>query len=129
FIKFDTAIQAIREHKYSVPGSYTIKVLWKDSDGCFDTLVLKNLVHVSKPHANFYMPQANLACDQIVQFKDSSWVETDNSTGISYDKISGWNWDFGDGSLASALQNPAHAYNYNGDYYVRLRIFTNEGCE
>lgn len=60
YIKFDTAIKTIREHTYSAVGNYTIKIMWKDSDGCFDTLILKDLVHVVKPHANWYIPQANI---------------------------------------------------------------------
>lgn len=49
-----------------------------------------------------------ILCDQIIHFRDSSWIEQDTSLGTKYDKIIGWNWDFGDGSLASALQHPAH---------------------
>jgi gliding motility-associated-like protein len=129
YIKFDTAIRTIREHSYNAPGNYTIKIMWKDSDGCFDTLVLKYLVHVVKPHAAFYIPQANIACDQIIQFKDSSWIQQDTSLGAKYDQIIGWNWDFGDGAIHSALQNPAHLYSYNGDYTIKLRIFTAQGCQ
>jgi PKD repeat protein len=129
FIKFDTALRAIREHTYGVPGNYTIKIMWKDSDGCFDSLILKNLVHVVQPHASFYIPQANIACDQIIQFKDSSWIQQDTSLGTKYDQITGWNWDFGDGTIHSALQHPAHLYAYNTDYTIKLRIFTAQGCQ
>ena len=129
YIKFDTAIRTIREHTYSAVGNYTIRIMWKDSDGCFDTLIMRNLVHVVKPHAAWYIPQATIACDQIIQFKDSSWIGQDTSLGTKYDKIIGWNWDFGDGSLASGLQHPAHLYDKNGDYFIKLRIFTEQGCE
>ena len=133
FIKFDTAIRSIREHTYNAPGNYTIKVMWKDSSGCFDTLILRNLVHVVKPHAAFYIPQKSLACDQIVQFRDSSWIEQDTTLGAKYDHVLpsgvGYNWDFGDGSLASAIKDPTHLYAKNGDYVIKLRIFTEQGCQ
>lgn len=128
YIKFDTAIKAISEHSYNAPGNYTIRVLWKDSNGCFDTLTLKNIIHVTKPHAAFNIPQKVIACDQIVQFNDSSWIEQDTSLGNKYDKVVGWTWDFGDGSLPSALQHPAHLFATNGDFSISLRIFTEQGC-
>ncbi len=129
YIKFDTAIKNIREHTYNAVGNYTIRIMWKDSNGCFDTLILRDLIHITKPHAAFFLPQKTIACAQIVLFKDSSWIEQDTSLKAKYDKVVGWNWDFGDGSLASALQNPAHSYDFNGDYYIKLRIFTEQGCE
>ncbi len=129
YIRFDTAIRSIREHTYNAVGNYTIRIMWKDSDGCFDTLILKDLIHITKPHAAFYLPQKTIACDQIVQFLDSSWIEQDTSLKVKYDRVIGYNWSFGDGSLASAQKNPVHSYDVNGDYFIKLRIFTEQGCE
>lgn len=128
FIKFDTAIRTIREHIYNNTGTYTIKIAWKDSDNCYDTLSFPNLVHVVKPHANFYLPQKSIACDQIIKFQDSSWIESGAGIYNKYDKIVAWTWDFGDGSLKSNQQNPNYRYGKNGDYFVTLKIFTQEGC-
>jgi PKD repeat protein len=47
---------------------------------------------------------------------------TDQSTGVP----TGWNWDFGDGSL-SADQNPSHTYKQPGDYTVTLTVTDDNG--
>lgn len=43
---------------------------------------------------------------------------TDNSTGSPVS----WSWNFGDGSPASSLQNPAHTYASAGTYTVELTV-------
>jgi hypothetical protein len=43
---------------------------------------------------------------------------TDHSIG----DISSWRWDFGDGSPASARQNPAHTYTMIGDHMATLTV-------
>jgi gliding motility-associated-like protein len=128
YIKMDTNIRTLREHTYANTGTYTFKVAWKDSDGCYDTLVMKDLIHVVKPHANFFLPQKNIVCDQFIQFNDSSWIESGLNIYNKYDKILFWTWDFGDGSLKSNQQNPTYRYGKNGDYFVTLKIFTEQGC-
>jgi PKD repeat protein len=42
---------------------------------------------------------------------------TDRSTG----DVTGWSWDFGDGSTSRA-RNPVHTYAATGQYLVRLRV-------
>ncbi|MFQ5614113.1 MAG: PKD domain-containing protein [Anaerolineae bacterium] len=45
-------------------------------------------------------------------------VFTDTSTG----PINIWQWDFGDGTLGSTLQNPTHTYSQTGVYTVTLTV-------
>lgn len=42
--------------------------------------------------------------------------------------IEGYLWDFGDGSPASTLANPTHAYAAVGDYTVALTVTDNDGA-
>lgn len=44
------------------------------------------------------------------------------------DSITGWNWDFGDGSPTSSSKNSSHVYADSGFYGVTLTITTKEGC-
>ncbi len=44
------------------------------------------------------------------------------------DSITGWNWDFGDGTVSS-LQNPVHFYGQGGTYTVDLHVSTSNGCD
>jgi PKD repeat protein len=128
FIQVDTNIRSLREHLYASTGTYSFKVAWKDSDGCYDTLEMKNLIHVVKPHAAFSVSHQKPACGQQIQFNDSSWIESGLNIYNTYDSILFWSWDFGDGSLKSNLKNPVYKYERNGDYTVTLKIFTREGC-
>lgn len=42
-------------------------------------------------------------------------------------KITSWEWDFGDGSANSTLQNPVHTFNVLGYYYVTLTVGNDYG--
>ena len=42
--------------------------------------------------------------------------------------IVSWDWDFGDGSAHSIIQNPCHTYASAGVYNVTLIVTTNFGC-
>lgn len=52
---------------------------------------------------------------------------TVNFTDASTDAVS-WNWDFGDASPPSLLQNPSHNYLDTGNYVIRLIITDTKGC-
>lgn len=53
---------------------------------------------------------------------NSSVTFTDNSTAVATNTIVNWNWNFGDGSLNSLLQNPVHTYTAAGTYTVKLVV-------
>lgn len=42
--------------------------------------------------------------------------------------ITGYSWNFGDGSSVSSQQNPVHAFPNYGLYTVTLTVFTSNGC-
>ncbi len=50
-----------------------------------------------------------------------------SSTSIADGNITRYEWLFGDGGTANT-QNPTHRYNSNGQYSVRLVIYTDDGC-
>ncbi|MEO6220313.1 MAG: PKD domain-containing protein, partial [Ginsengibacter sp.] len=49
-------------------------------------------------------------------------------SSLSNDVITGWQWNFGDGSTA-LLQNPGHSYSSPGLYTVSMIASTEEGCK
>jgi len=57
---------------------------------------------------------------EIVSFFDLS--------NVNNSQISTWEWDFGDGSPVSNLQNPTHVFANGGVYDVRLIAGSNAGC-
>ncbi|MBN1280568.1 MAG: PKD domain-containing protein [Candidatus Thermoplasmatota archaeon] len=71
------------------------------------------------PVANFtYSPEQPTILD-IVQFSDLS-IDQDGN-------ITGWHWEFGDGTI-SYSPNPTHQYNNNGAYLVVLTVWDNENA-
>lgn len=70
------------------------------------------------PVSGFY---TNPACEGLpVLFNDSSTIAAGT--------ITGWEWDFGDGSPTDNNQNPGHTYPSNGAYTVSLVTTSNSGC-
>ncbi len=101
---------------YSAPGLYTVTLTVTDSLGC-DSVMSKQ-VRVYEPIANFGTDDTFFNCDGgVIYFYDSS-----------YTNICSWDWDFGDGSVHSFIQNPTHFYLIPGLYPVKLIVRTCDGC-
>ena len=98
-------------HIYSEAGTYpTYLVIVNNASGCYDSI--QKYVDV------FIPPQCEALFDYEYLQSDSMTVQfTDLSLGI----ISGWFWDFGDGTT-STLQNPAHTFSEEGAYNVCLTV-------
>lgn len=52
----------------------------------------------------------------------------DVSTTAVYDQTAQWEWNFGDGSPTSLVQNPTHQYANPGTYQVIMFARTQKGC-
>ena len=100
-------------HSYSDTGYFTIQLI-ATNNGCPDTIVKQNYVHVLPPIARF-TPVPD--CNNRLRFSF-----TDQSIAPQT-----WEWDFGDGSPVSTFQNPSHIYPAFSNYTVRL-IVTNGAC-
>jgi gliding motility-associated-like protein len=75
--------------------------------------------------------QARYLCaPQILPFTDESkYFDSSALYGdLPYDKIVAWNWEFGDNKNNSLVQNPVHDYTANGNYTVKLKIESINGC-
>jgi PKD repeat protein len=55
-------------------------------------------------------------------------VEFSDNSNPNGGTITGWSWDFGDGSPASSEQNPSHIYVAIGTYTVTLTVTNNDIC-
>jgi len=116
---------------YTKPGTYTIKLVAKDSANCYDTLVLQDLFTIVKPIAKIWTADSVLLCaPQIVGFRDSSafFDSTDMVDPNPPDQILDWRWEFDDFKAPSILQNPAHDFTSNGRFNIQLIINTAFGC-
>ena len=78
-------------HNFSTNGSFTVSLFIIDQYGCTDSISKTNFVSIVTPVTNFTMSDSLSACPPLIlQFTNLS------SNGI------GKNWDFGDGTSASA---------------------------
>ena len=87
---------------------------WDGSSKTFEIIIDElSLTDRAKPIVKFSSSTATGFTGEAIQFTDASIYAVS------------WSWDFGDGSAASADQNPSHTYDAAGTYTVSLKA-TNE---
>lgn len=102
---------------YTSAGNYTVTLTTVNDNGCRATQTVQVVVS-PLPVAGF---TANPAClNTPVQFNSTSSIPSGSITGYS--------WDFGDGSGVSNLENPLYAYTQPGTYTVTLVVSSGDGC-
>ena len=89
------------------------------SEGCVDT-AYKQIPLFDKPEALFEITQDNFCSNANTNFTDLSTIASGT--------IEEWIWDFGDGNINDADQNPIHEFNQEGTYSIELVVVSNEGC-
>lgn len=121
-------------HVYDEPGTYTITIVTKDSIECRDTSFLT--AYITKLIPGFSLQDTLINCASIVNFTDTSYVidpcadkdTCSNGVDLSCEKITAWEWDFGDSTRKSILQNPSHNYTSGGFFDVTLKVWSELGC-
>jgi PKD repeat protein len=97
-------------HDYSVAGFYTVTLIASDGISS-DTTYKTDYIHVIVTIADFIGTPTLGITPLVVQFIDQSIGDPTS-----------WDWDFGDGSPHSSVQNPVHIYNEADTYDVTLKI-------
>ena len=102
-------------HQYASASNYNVTLTVTSDLGCTNSITIQ--VSTTAPVAAF---TSTIACENSpVNFTDQSTISAGN--------ITGWAWNFGDGST-STVQNPNHAYTAAGNYTVTLLVTSNLGC-
>jgi len=109
-------------HCFKDTGLHEVKMISTDSTGCRDTLHIP--INIGGALAKIGIQKQKILCSEIVQFFDSSKL-INTSTG---EFIYSWQWNWGDGSRPSTIQNPYHFYSTYQEYNIRLVIQTSKGC-
>ncbi|MCB0856078.1 MAG: PKD domain-containing protein, partial [Bacteroidetes bacterium] len=113
----NTSTQQAPTATFTIPGSYAVKIVIVDGNGCTDSTT--SLITVADAPVVDFMVSATQGCAPLtVQF-------TDLTTSTS--PLQTWFWDFGDGNT-STVQNPIHTYLFNGDYDVSLTVTDINNC-
>ncbi len=105
-------------YSYTTPGDYIITMIAYNDEGCSDTLVFSDTIHVlTQPHAEFVVDVLEGCSPVTVNF-------TNNSSGLVN---SNFNWDFDDGTNLSSF-NAAHTYSNPDVYTITLTVMNDNGC-
>lgn len=95
-------------HTYTVNGTYSVKLMVTNGNGCRDTIIKTNAVTVGTVKAGFNA--ADSSCQGgIIQF-----------TNTSVPAPASVLWDFGDASSTSTQLSPSKIYNTPGVYSVKM---------
>ncbi|HRH67362.1 MAG TPA: PKD domain-containing protein, partial [Bacteroidia bacterium] len=103
-------------HTYPGAGTYTVTLSTTSSNGCSNSASQTVTVN-PLPVAGFTAPDN---CS-------GSPIAFSNLSSVSTGNITGYNWNFSDGTT-STLQNPSHAFGTSGQYTVVLQVTTAGGC-
>lgn len=99
--------------------NYNLQLTITDRNGCTDTKE-KSIVQVTGPTASFTVNNTSGCRNTVVEFTDQSFPANN---------ISGWTFDFGDGSSQTYTRGPfRHLYKDSGNYNVRLTVRDRTGC-
>jgi gliding motility-associated-like protein len=103
---------------FSTPGPQTVTLTTTNVQGCKGTASITVMMN-PLPVAGF--TNANGCSGTAVQFNNTSTIGSGGT-------ITGYNWNFGDGTPSSNSTNPSHIFPQAGTYTVMLIVTSNEGC-
>jgi PKD repeat protein len=116
-------INGIQNPSFSFPtsGDYYVRLKATNSNGCSDTVTLLTTVNVS-PVADF---SYDSVCGRVpVSLKYLATIEPPGTIP----NLNWGSWDFGDGTIETAIRSPQHRYSAPGTYNVVLQINSTGGC-
>jgi PKD repeat protein len=103
-------------HVYAGSGTYSVTLI-ATQGSCADTLRVQSMIVVYPTPGASFNSASSICLGDTVFFANNS-----TSSG----GITGYSWDFGDGSASSTASNPYHVYGAPGSYSVTLRCSTNQ---
>jgi PKD repeat protein len=118
---YNTSTQRFPSHRYSTPGTYTVKLESTDLYNC-PLVKFASLVVYPLPVPQFSFTSG--VCDSTINFNEISTGSGSNLTT--------WIWDFGDGTIdtlySAASADTSHLYLNPGLYTVGLTVVNARGC-
>lgn len=102
---------------YTTAGTYSVKLVITDDNGCKDSLTRNSYVIASKPVAQFTTNDTNICIGQNLSVNNTSTGNTITSV---------WHW--GDATTSTGA-NPTHAYTASGNYTIKLVVTDMYGCK
>ncbi|MCB0775492.1 MAG: PKD domain-containing protein, partial [Chitinophagaceae bacterium] len=106
---------------YTSAGNYSVTLRVTNDKGCTKIFTRSNYITVTNGVTASFTHSLPTVCNS-----PASISFTNTTTGpatLSYQ------WNFGDGTPLSTLQNPTHTYTSNGSYIVTLVATSTAGCQ
>ncbi len=104
-------------HTYSGPGTYSVLLRITSNQGCIDSARYNVVVHPN--------PTINFSYSNVC---DSTAMPFVNLSTISSGSITGYVWDFGDGTGTYTPTDTSYLYAQDSTYTVWLYGTSNQGC-
>ncbi|MBE7173470.1 MAG: PKD domain-containing protein [Williamsia sp.] len=105
-------------HTYQQSGEYNVTLVVTGQNGCTDSIIKQGFVKITPARVEVKdLPQQGCAP---LTFTPSTLVN-------SVEPITGYQWDFGDGTNSGDAQ-PTHVYTNPGVYTLKLFFTTRSGC-
>ena len=105
-------------HAFATGGNYNVTLYVTSSAGCSDTIVHPIFLKQS--------PQANFTATGNCVGQPTLFT---SSTPNIPSAITGWSWDFGDGSPIDFSQQPSHIYTIDSLVTISLAVVNADGCK
>lgn len=112
-----TSTEAAPEHNYTQEGSYDVCLSIVNQYGCMDMQCKENYITIANPVADFTVDSTFAFCPPLI----ARFMNTSLNANF-------YEWDFGDVSGTSNLENPPHVYTIPGSYDVTLIVGSTENC-
>jgi len=105
----------------NAPGNYSVTVIPVQGPSCSYVLSTEVVAEASDVDVQFDIDPPQFCLGESVQF-------TDQTTVLTGEAITDYNWDFGDGNT-STDENPEHTYASSGVFDVTLTVTTEANCD
>ncbi len=115
-----TSIFQNPQASFNIPGPALVTLTVTDTNNCSGSTSVSLFID-SLPTSNF--STSNVCLNDSMFFTDLS------ISGTSSAVLTDWDWDFGDGTTLSGVQNPVHFYAVDSTYTVTLHVMNSNGCE
>jgi len=117
FGDLNTSTNANPQNTYTAAGTYNVTLVVVNQTGCSDSITKPVTVN----------PSPILSYDWSDVCSGDTMYFINTSSIPAPDVISGYSWDFGDGTTSN-LVDPNHVYQNNGIYIVTLTATSGAGC-
>jgi len=104
----NTATGTQTTHIFNQPGTYGVKLISTDNNGCKDSMT-KSILVLPTPQFDFSVADSLLCQGQAAR------IASHFSEGYMYA-----DWDFGDGTVVTKAQNPQHAFDKAGVFTIKV---------